>query len=74
VGVVPFQPSRVSSSQVRTGRDATSRDERSEDVELSKLDVTVDLELGDVPTMPRTKSPSVPPLTTFDHRQVDSTA
>jgi hypothetical protein len=74
VGVVPFQPSRVSSSQVRTGRDATSRDERSEDVELSKLDVTVDLELGDVPTMPRTKSSSVPPLTTFDHRQVDSTA
>jgi hypothetical protein len=69
VGVVPLQPSGVSSSRVWTN---TSRDERSEGFELSKLDVTVDLEVGVVPTMTRTKSPSPPPTTMFDHQQVDS--
>jgi hypothetical protein len=68
---VPLQPSTVSSFQVRTG---FTGEEGSGGIELSKLDVTVDLEFGDVPTMARTKSrlPSPPPAAMFDHQQVDA--
>jgi hypothetical protein len=68
VGVVPLP--RVSP---RTGLDGASDDVRFRVVELSKVDVTVDLELSDVSTMSmtRTKSPSLPPTTMFDREQTD---
>ena len=44
----------------QTGGDSASEDEKSRGVELSKLDLTIELELGDVSTisMTRTKSRS----------------
>jgi hypothetical protein len=57
----------VDLSPARTGRNENSEEERSGGVELSKLDVSIDLELADLSTMsiPRTKSPSPPPPTMF---------
>ena len=56
----------------QTGDVSVSADSRG--VELSKLSVTVDLELADVQnmSMARTKSPSPPPPTVFDGSQVDT--
>ena len=59
---------------VRTRHDGNREEERSGGVKLSKLDLTVDLELGDVSTisMTRTKSPFPPPTTMFEGQNIDS--
>jgi hypothetical protein len=58
----------------QTGDASFGAAERSGGVELSKLSVTVDLELADTQSMSmaRTKSPSPPPQTMFDGQQVDT--
>ena len=60
VGVVPPRQSLINFSPPSKGRDGVSEEERSGSIALSKLDITIDLELGDVPTasIARTKSPS----------------
>jgi hypothetical protein len=69
VGVVPLPK-----VPPRTELDGANDDEGSRVAELSKMDVTIDLELSDVSTtsITRTKSPSLPPTTMFDREQTDS--
>jgi hypothetical protein len=61
-------------SPVRTRHDGNREEGRSGGVELSKLDLTIDLELGDVSTMRmiRTKSPSPPATMMLECQNVDS--
>jgi hypothetical protein len=68
VGVARPPQSLIKISPSRTGRDGNSGEERSRDVELSKLELTIS-----TMSMTRTKSPSPPPtLTVFDGQNVDS--
>jgi hypothetical protein len=68
------QSSIVFGNPGQTGDASFGAAERSGGVELSKLSVTVDLELADTQSMSmaRTKSPSPPPQTMFDGQQVDT--
>ena len=76
VGVLPPQQSFTNFSPPRTASDGNGEELQSGDVELSNLDVTVDLELSDVMTvsMARTslRSPSPPPSGLFEVQNVDS--
>jgi hypothetical protein len=74
VGAVPPQQSIIKFSPARTGHDGASVEERSAVIELSKLDLTVDLPLGDVSAiaMTRSKSPSSPLPTILDGQTIDS--
>jgi hypothetical protein len=58
----------------RTRHDGNREEERSGGAALSKLDLTIDLELGDVSAirMIRTKPPSPPVTTMLEGQNVDS--
>jgi hypothetical protein len=75
VGAARPSQSVIMFASARTGGSANEQ-ERSRSIALSKLEVTVDLELGSMSTMSvaRTKSSSPPPTMTgtFDGQQVDS--
>jgi hypothetical protein len=73
VRVVPPQQSLVNFSPARTRHDGKSEEERSGDVELSKLGLTTtDLELDvSAISMTRTNSPSPPATTMFKGQNVD---
>jgi hypothetical protein len=73
VGVVRPRQSLINLSPPRSGSDGNGEEPRFGDIELSKVDVTVDLEQGDVATvsMVRTKSPSPPPSRIFEVQNVD---
>jgi hypothetical protein len=62
VGVVPPQKPLINFSSVRTHPDGSSGEGISRGTKLSKLDLTIDQELGSM-SMAREKSPSPPPTT-----------
>jgi hypothetical protein len=72
VGAKPPRHSLISFPPSQEDHDSTSEDEKSRGVELSRLGVTVDLELDDIQTvsMAREKSPLLLPPTMSDGQLV----